>query len=165
MIVRVLTARVPDGNAYRFNALLRDLLDELREQPGLAYAKLARRLEPGGEEVILFEEWLTPTDLWRWTGGQLARARLLPGTEELIENLVIAHYESLDVDPESLDLSMIAGAIHDDGSTGAGSSRDGAGPGAVARPKTVDQSHRGGSREPDADADVDADVGGHIVSR
>lgn len=114
MIVRVLTARVPDANAYRFNVLLRELLDDLRNQPGLAYAKLARRLEPGGEEVILFEEWLTPNHLWRWTGGQLGRARLPPGTEELVENLLISHYESLDVDPESLELSTIAGAVDGD---------------------------------------------------
>jgi hypothetical protein len=128
MIVRVLTARVPDGNAFQFNVLLRQLLDELRGQPGLAYAKLARRLEPGGEEVILFEEWLTPNDLWRWTGGQLGRPRLMPGTEELVENLLISHYESLDVDPESLELSTIAGAADANGSltvAGEGSAESG----------------------------------------
>ena len=143
MIVRVLTARVPDGNAYQFNVLLRKLLDELRAQPGLAYAKLARRLEPGGEEVILFEEWLTPNDLWRWTGGQLGRPRLLPGTEELVENLVISHYESLDVDPESLALSTIAGAVD------AEASRDVATEGSTETDKGVDgHVANGGGRKP-----------------
>ena len=97
MIVRVLTARVPAANVTSFNELLRAQLAELREQPGLVYAKLARRLdESGGEEVVLFEEWESPTDLWAWTGGQLNQPRLLPGTEELISALVITHYEALD---------------------------------------------------------------------
>lgn len=97
MIVRVLTARVPQANAGRFNELLRAQLEELRTQPGLVYAKLARRLdEQFGEEVVLFEEWETPGHVWDWTGGRLQEPRLLPGTEELIADLVITHYEALD---------------------------------------------------------------------
>ena len=64
------------------------------------YAKLARRLDhTDAEEVVLFEEWRTPDDLWAWTGGRINVPRLLPGTEELIENLTISHYEALDVEP------------------------------------------------------------------
>jgi heme-degrading monooxygenase HmoA len=108
MIVRVLTARVPPQNVARFNILLRAQLTELQGQPGLVYAKLARRLdERNGEEVVLFEEWRTPADLWTWTRGRLAKPRLLPGTEELIDELDIAHYEALDVDPEMLGLTTI----------------------------------------------------------
>ncbi len=110
MIVRVLTARVPARDVGRFNHLLREQLDELRVQPGLVYAKLARRLDDqGAEEVVLFEEWRTPSDLWTWTGGRLNRPRLLPGTEELIETLKIEHYEALDVDLEALGLSESSG--------------------------------------------------------
>jgi heme-degrading monooxygenase HmoA len=99
VIVRVLTARVSEQNSGAFNALLRKQLDELREQPGLVYAKLARRLSPDrAEEVMLFEEWRTPDDLWAWTGGRLNEPRLLPGTEKLIDQLTIAHYEALDMD-------------------------------------------------------------------
>jgi quinol monooxygenase YgiN len=99
MIVRVLTARVPARNAGDFNSLLRAQLDELRVQPGLVYAKLARRLDANlDEEVVLFEEWQTPDDLWAWTGGRLHVPRLLPGTEELIHQLTITHYEALDMD-------------------------------------------------------------------
>jgi hypothetical protein len=99
VIVRVLTARVSEQNAGQFNALLRKQLDELRAMPGLVYAKLARRLSAGGaEEVILFEEWRTPDDLWAWTGGRLNVPRLLPGTEKLIDQLTITHYEALDMD-------------------------------------------------------------------
>ena len=99
VIVRVLTARVSEQNAGEFNNLLRQQLDELRGQPGLVYAKLARRLSTDrAEEVILFEEWLTPDDLWAWTGGRLNVPRLLPGTEKLIDQLTIAHYEALDMD-------------------------------------------------------------------
>lgn len=98
VIVRVLTARVSEQNAGEFNNLLRNQLDELRGQPGLVYAKLARRLSPDrAEEVMLFEEWLTPDDLWAWTGGHLNEPRLLPGTEKLIDQLTIAHYEALDM--------------------------------------------------------------------
>jgi hypothetical protein len=99
MIVRVLTARVPARNAGDFNGLLRAQLEELRTQPGLVYAKLARRLDTNlDEEVVLFEEWATPDDLWAWTGGRLHVPRLLPGTEALIDQLTITHYEALDMD-------------------------------------------------------------------
>lgn len=102
VIVRVLTARVSEQNAGEFNNLLRQQLDELRAQPGLVYAKLARRLGADrAEEVMLFEEWQTPDDLWAWTGGRLNVPRLLPGTEKLIDQLTIAHYEALDMDEEA----------------------------------------------------------------
>lgn len=98
MIVRVLTARVLEPNAGEFNDLLRRQLDELRRQPGLVYVKLARRLGPDrAEEVMLFEEWRTPDDLWAWTGGRLNEPRLLPGTEKLTDQLTVAHYEALDL--------------------------------------------------------------------
>jgi hypothetical protein len=110
VIVRVLTARVASPNVGQFNHLLRTQVDELRGQKGLVYAKLARRLtEDGGEEVVLFEEWRTPADLWEWTGGRLNRPRLLPGTEDLIDDLIISHYEALDLTPGDLELSVIEG--------------------------------------------------------
>jgi heme-degrading monooxygenase HmoA len=100
MIVRVLTSTVPPEHVMRFNDLLRAQLEELRSQPGLVYAKLARRLDDtGGEEVVLFEEWETPADVWAWTGGALEKPRLLPGTEELVADLVVTHYEALDRHP------------------------------------------------------------------
>jgi heme-degrading monooxygenase HmoA len=103
VILRVLTARVPNHNIGEFNELLRAQLSELREQPGLVYAKLARRLdEDQTEEVVLVEEWRTTADLFAWTGGRLNRPRLLRGTEELVDNLIITHYEALDVSPEDL---------------------------------------------------------------
>lgn len=109
MIVRVLTARVPRENVARFNDLLRAELAELRGQPGLVYVKLARRLdENDGEEVVLFEEWETPADVWAWTGGRLNEPRLLPGTEELVSDLTITHYEALDRNPAPGPPSSIA---------------------------------------------------------
>jgi hypothetical protein len=114
VIVRVLSARVSEQNAGEFNNLLRKQLDELRGQPGLVYAKLARRLgSDGGEEVMLFEEWRTPDDLWAWTGGHLNVPRLLPGTEQLIDRLTIAHYEALDMGMDE-DLGTPAVTLPDD---------------------------------------------------
>ncbi len=104
VIVRVLTARVAAPAVASLNQLLRAQLAELHEQPGLVYAKLARRLlEDDGEEIVLFEEWRTPADLWTWTRGRLATPRLLPATEELISELRIDHYESLDVLPDDVE--------------------------------------------------------------
>lgn len=98
MIVRVLTARVPSPHVARFNQVLRLKLDVLHQQPGLVYAKLARRLnETGDEEVVLFEEWATPADLWSWTGGHLTEPKLLPEMNTMIEELSITHYEALDM--------------------------------------------------------------------
>ena len=103
VILRVLTARVPGPNIGTFNELLRAQLVELRTQPGLVYSKLARRLEDDGtEEVVLVEEWATTADLFEWTRGRLNQPRLLPGTESLIENLIITHYEALDMLPTDL---------------------------------------------------------------
>ena len=108
--MRVLTARVSGPSVGEFNQKLRAQLDELRTQKGLVYAKLARRLtDDGGEEVVLFEEWRTPADLWEWTGGRLNRPRLLPGTEELIDDLTITHYEALDLTPADVELRVIEG--------------------------------------------------------
>ena len=95
--MRVLQARVSGPNVAGFNALFRRQVELLREQPGLEYVKLARRLQPdGSEEVLLFEEWLTPADVYRWAGPNLGAPRLVPGARELIDTLVVSHYEALD---------------------------------------------------------------------
>jgi quinol monooxygenase YgiN len=103
VIVRVLRARVNVARVSAFNAVFRRQVALLRQQPGLAYVKLARRLQPdGGEEAILFEEWQDAASLYAWVGPNLAEPRLVPGARELIEELVVAHYEALaDDDQES----------------------------------------------------------------
>ena len=99
MIVRVLTAKVTYASAGRMHDLMRRQLPILHEQDGLVYVKLARRLLGSSEEVILFEEWRDATAMYAWTGPDVTRPRLLPGAESLIEDLVITHYEALDVEP------------------------------------------------------------------
>jgi quinol monooxygenase YgiN len=109
VIVRLLTARVPSEHADQFNRLIRGKLDVLHSQPGLVYAKLARRLsETGDEEVVLFEEWATPADLWEWTGGHLTEPRLLPDLDALIQELSITHYEALDREVEGTPIPLDA---------------------------------------------------------
>jgi heme-degrading monooxygenase HmoA len=118
VILRILTARVRRENVAQFNDLLRAQLSELREQPGLVYAKLARRLDENeGEEVLLVEEWRTPPDLFEWTRGRLTKPRLLPGTEDLVENLNISHYEALDLSPDDLAMRVL-GDVAAHGSAG-----------------------------------------------
>ena len=102
MIVRILTATVKAERAGSFNAVMRTQVPLLKEQPGLRYVKLARRIRSGDEEVLLIEEWLDAASLYAWVGPELSRARLLPGAEELVVDLRIAHYEALDMDPEDL---------------------------------------------------------------
>jgi hypothetical protein len=99
MIVRVLTATVSDRASPRLHELMRQQLPILREYDGLIYVKLARRLIGREEEVILFEEWRDATAMYAWTGPNIDRPRLLPGAEDLISELRIAHYEALDLDP------------------------------------------------------------------
>jgi hypothetical protein len=73
----------------------------LREQPGLVYARLARRLEDdGSQEVILFEDWGDVAAVYAWAGNDITRPRLLPGTEAHIDDLRIQHFEALDFDLE-----------------------------------------------------------------
>ena len=99
MIVRVLTARVQSSNAGPFHDLMRQQLPLLHQQEGLVYVKLARRLLGPIEEVVLFEEWRDANAMYGWVGPDIQRPRLLPGSEELIDNLVITHYEALDMEP------------------------------------------------------------------
>jgi hypothetical protein len=100
----VLRANVKPGRVGHFNALMRQQLPILRGHSGLVYVKLARRLEPdGGEEVILFEEWRDATSLYGWAGDDISRPRLLPGSEELLLELSVTHYESLDMVPADYD--------------------------------------------------------------
>jgi hypothetical protein len=107
LIIRVLSAHIGAANVAEANGLMRELLSELRAQHGLAYAKLARRLlENDDEEIILIEEWLTPADLFEWTGGVLQRARLPDNAPALFENLVLTHYESLDRLPAEMELEV-----------------------------------------------------------
>jgi hypothetical protein len=96
LIVRVLRAKVRSDRVSTFNAVLRRQVELLREQPGLLYVNLARRLKPdGSQEAILFEEWQDAESLYRWVGPNLVEPRLLPGARELMEELVVAHYECL----------------------------------------------------------------------
>jgi len=99
MIIRVLTATVSDRSSPRLHELMRQQLPILREYDGLVYVKLARRLIGREEEVILFEEWRDAAAMYEWTGPHIERPRLLPGAEDLITELRIAHYEALDLDP------------------------------------------------------------------
>ena len=119
MIVRVLRANVRAGRVGAFNVLFRRQVGLLREQPGLVYVKLARRLQPdGSEEAVLFEEWQDAASLYAWVGPNLAEPRLLPGVRELVDEIHVAHYEVLAEDGESL--------------SGGGASSSGAGGGGEA---------------------------------
>ncbi len=103
MIVRVLTASVPTGRVGQFNAAIRGHLDVLRKQPGLVYAKLARRLDgSGGEEVVLFEEWRDPDAVYTWAGSDLTRPRLPAEAFDAADEVSVSHYEALDMDLEAL---------------------------------------------------------------
>jgi heme-degrading monooxygenase HmoA len=98
VIVRVLTARVTYASSGRMHDLMRQQLPLLHQQYGLVYVKLARRMLGSSEEVVLFEEWRDASAMYAWTGPDVTRPRLLPGAESLIEDLVITHYEALDVE-------------------------------------------------------------------
>ena len=96
MIVRVVRARVPAGRVGAFNALFRRQVALLREQPGLVYVKLARRLHAdGGQDAVLFEEWQDAASMYAWVGPNLAEPRLIDGARELIDEVHVSHYESL----------------------------------------------------------------------
>jgi heme-degrading monooxygenase HmoA len=102
VIVRILTAKVPVQNAAAFENVLRAQLPMMRAQEGLVYVKLARQSHRGYDDVLLFEEWRDSRALYGWAGSNVERPRLLPGAEELAEFVHVTHFESLDVDPDSL---------------------------------------------------------------
>lgn len=94
VIVRVLRAQVRASRVPSFNVIVRRQIALLREQPGLVYLKLARRLEPdGSQEAVLFEEWADAASLYAWVGPNLAAPRLVPGARELIDELAVSHFE------------------------------------------------------------------------
>jgi heme-degrading monooxygenase HmoA len=101
VIIRVLTATVANENSGQLHQLMREQLPLLHAQDGLIYVKLARRLVGTHEEIILFEEWRDVAAMYAWTGPDIERPRLLPGAEDLIEDLRITHFEALDIDPSS----------------------------------------------------------------
>ena len=101
MIVRVLRARVSATKVGAFNAVFRRQVALMRQQPGLLYVKLARRLQAdGGEEAVLFEEWQDAASLYAWVGPNLLEPRLIPGARELIDEILVAHYEALAEDDQ-----------------------------------------------------------------
>jgi heme-degrading monooxygenase HmoA len=102
MIVRILTARVPDRHAADFEKVLRAQLPLMREHPGLVYVKLARQSHRDYDDVLLFEEWRDAPSLYGWAGRDIAKPRLLPGAEGLAEFVTVTHFEALDVDPDAL---------------------------------------------------------------
>jgi quinol monooxygenase YgiN len=102
MIVRILTARVPDRHAADFEKVLRAQLPLMRSHEGLVYVKLARQSHRDYDDVILFEEWRDAPSLYRWAGSDIAKPRLLPGAEGLAEIVAVTHYEALDVDPDAV---------------------------------------------------------------
>jgi hypothetical protein len=90
---------VRPGRVGAFNALFRNQVALLQEQPGLVYVKLARRLaSDGGEEAVLFEEWEDAAAIYAWVGPNLNEPRLVPGVREMIDEIHVAHYEALDRD-------------------------------------------------------------------
>lgn len=102
MIVRIVSARVRARNAAAFEELLRLQLPRMREHEGLVYVKLARQAHEGYEDVLLFEEWRDAEALHGWVGPHLHKPRLMPGAEQLVENVSVTHYEALDIDPDAL---------------------------------------------------------------
>jgi hypothetical protein len=98
VIVRVLTANVQINRSGQLHELMRRQLPLLRSYDGLVYVKLARRMEGQTEQIVLIEEWQDAQAMYAWTGPNVAVARLLPGTAELIDQLSITHYEALDIE-------------------------------------------------------------------
>jgi len=82
---------------------MRAQLPILRQYPGLVYVKLARRIDGDMEEVVLYEEWKDTTSLYGWAGPEVTRPRMMPGAEDLVEDLDIKHYEALDIDPTTFE--------------------------------------------------------------
>ena len=96
VIVRVLRAQIRPGRVAAFNAVFRKQVALIRQQPGILYVKLARRLDPdGGQEAVLFEEWADAASLYAWVGPNLTAPRLVPGARELIDSLSVSHFEVL----------------------------------------------------------------------
>jgi len=113
VIVRVLRARISANKVGAFNAVFRRQVSLLRQQPGLKYVNLARRLQAdGGEEAVLFEEWQDAASLYAWVGPNLLEPRLVPGARELIDEIIVAHYEALAEDDEA-SFAMPPGAAKD----------------------------------------------------
>ena len=113
MIVRILTAKVPNQHAAAFENVLRAQLPLMRAHDGLVYVKLARQAHPGFDDVILFEEWRDAAALYGWAGNDIAKPRLLPGAEGLADSISVTHYESLDVDPDSVRATSAAESLGD----------------------------------------------------
>jgi quinol monooxygenase YgiN len=135
VIVRVLRARIRPGKVGAFNAIFRQQVPLLKEQPGLVYVKLARRLQPdGGEDVVLLEVCHDAAALYAWVGQTLMEPRLVPGAKELIDELVVAHYEALDKDSPELIGTATSGEPFEAGGAGPPGEAPGTSPGRLGPP-------------------------------
>lgn len=96
MFVRVLRAVVSPRAMEPAAARLTPVLDELRSDPGLVNAFLARRpLSDGRDELLLVEHWTSPAARLAWVEQGPSR-RSHPPLPSGIETTAVA-YEVLDV--------------------------------------------------------------------
>lgn len=96
MFVRVLRAVVSPRGVEPAAARLSPMLDELRRDPGLYNAFLARRPLPDGrDELLLVEHWTSPAARMAWVEREGGR-RAQPVLPSAYETSAMA-YEVLDV--------------------------------------------------------------------
>ena len=95
MIVRVFTGRVVARREGDFNANVRARLDQIRQQPGNAYVKFARKIEGDREAVMLITEWRTAADLYAWTDGEVDTPHMVD--LDMLEDWQVEHWEALDM--------------------------------------------------------------------
>jgi hypothetical protein len=97
MIVRVFEGVVTSPNEGDFVRFLRDeAIPELREAPGLVYAKVGRQVLPEGIRILVVTEWRTPAALYAWVGPDLQFPRIVAPHLDWLAHYTINHYEALD---------------------------------------------------------------------
>jgi hypothetical protein len=95
VIVRVFTGRVIARREGDFNANVRGRLDQIRQQPGNAYVKFARKIEGDREVVMLITEWESVAHLYAWTGGEVDTPHMVD--LDMLEDWKVDHWEALDM--------------------------------------------------------------------
>jgi hypothetical protein len=103
MIIRVLEGTVDEHRAGAFTDYVRrEALPRLRAEPGLVYVKFGRQADSvHGYRFVLFTEWETTTDLYRWLKGRpIADPVAVEERRDWLTTHRVEHYEALDRDLE-----------------------------------------------------------------
>ena len=103
MIIRLARARSAAGQRAALERFLReDLIPTLNAQPGLLRLVVGQPLETEGDRFTVMTVWKDLAALKAFAGERWEEPRIVPKEKELLRDLVLEHYLSVDGETEPM---------------------------------------------------------------